>query len=73
MIAEIGYFALILALVVAIYAIIASVYGERKRIESLVLSGRNAALLNFVFVTIATGALQLALMTEQYGCGYFVF
>jgi cytochrome c-type biogenesis protein CcmF len=70
MLAEIGYFALILALVVAIYAIIASVYGERKRIENLVLSGRNAALLNFVFVTIATGALQFALMTEQYQIKY---
>ena len=70
MIAEIGYFALVLALVVAIYAISASVYGERKHIESLVLSGRNAALLNFVFVTIATAALQLALMTEQYQIKY---
>jgi len=70
MIAEIGYFALVLALVVAIYAISASVYGERKHIESLVLSGRNAALLNFVFVTIAIAALQLALMTEQYQIKY---
>ena len=70
MLAEIGYFALILALVVAIYAMFASVYGERNHLERLVLSGRNAALLNFVFVAIATGALQLALMSEQYHIKY---
>lgn len=70
MLAEIGYFALILALLVAVYAIVASVYGERQHIESLVISGRNAALLNFVFITIATGALQIALMTEQYQMTY---
>ena len=70
MLAEIGYFALILALLTAVYATIASVLGERRRLESLVLSGRNAALLNFVFVAIATGALQLALMTEQYQIKY---
>jgi len=70
MLAEIGYFALILAFIVAIYAMVASVYGERKLNENLVLSGRNAALLNFLFIAIATGALQLALMTEQYDIKY---
>jgi cytochrome c-type biogenesis protein CcmF len=70
MLAEIGYFALILALVVAIYAIVASVYGERNHIENLVISGRNAALLNFVFVTIATLSLQIALITQQYQIKY---
>lgn len=70
MLAEIGYFALILALLTAVYAIITSVFGEYHRMESVVLSGRNAALLNFVFVAIATLALQIALMTEQYQIKY---
>ena len=70
MLAEIGYFALIFALVTAIYAIVASVYGEKQHHNRLVLSGRNAALLNFVFVTIATIALQIALMTQQYQIKY---
>jgi cytochrome c-type biogenesis protein CcmF len=70
MFAEIGYVALILALVTAVYAIITCVYGEYKHRGNVVVSGRNAAILNFIFTTIATIALLIALMTEQYQIKY---
>ncbi len=70
MLAEIGLLATFFAFIAAIYAIPASVYGERRHNESIVLSGRNAALLTFPLLLVATGALQIALMTEQYQISY---
>jgi cytochrome c-type biogenesis protein CcmF len=71
MLAEIGIFCTFFALLTALYAIVASVFGERfARSEAIVLSGRNAALLTFVLLTLATGALQVALMTQDYQITY---
>ena len=68
--AEIGLAALTLAFALAVYAILASVYGARRAAVRLMLSGRNAALLTFPAVLLATGALVSALMTEQYQLSY---
>jgi cytochrome c-type biogenesis protein CcmF len=69
--AEIGFFVTILSLAASLYAIVASVYGERiAHSEALVVSGRNAALLNFALLTVAVVALQSAIMTQQYQIGY---
>ncbi len=71
MLAEIGLVATFLAFLSGIYAIGASLYGERfAHSESLVLSGRNAVLLTFVFMLTAVGALEVALMTQQYQIAY---
>jgi cytochrome c-type biogenesis protein CcmF len=71
MLAEIGLIACLFAFVAALYAIIASVYGERfARSEAMVRSGRNAVYLTFILMTIAIGSLQIALMTEQYQITY---
>ena len=70
MLAEIGLAALTLAFGLALYAIVASVVGARKAWSGLILSGRNAALLTFPALLLATGSLVGALMTEQYQLTY---
>lgn len=70
MLAEIGFAAAALSLIAALYAIFASVYGELRHSEALVLSGRNAALSTFPLLLVATLALLYALMTEQYQISY---
>jgi cytochrome c-type biogenesis protein CcmF len=66
MLTEIGHIATLLAFITALYAIAASVIGETRRAEHIVISGRNAALLVSLMLTVASVALQIALMTEQY-------
>ena len=70
MLAEIGLASLALAFSLAIYALIASVSGERNRRDALLRSGRNAALLTFPAILLATIALVIALMTEEYQLSY---
>ncbi len=70
MLAEIGLFALALALVASLYAVVASVLGARRGSTPLVLSGRNAALLTFVALLVSTVALEVALLTQQYQIHY---
>ena len=70
MTAEIGLASLSLAFALAVYAVIASAFGARKSASGLTLSGRNAALLVFPAVLLATGSLVSALMTEQYQLAY---
>ncbi|XWX02774.1 cytochrome c-type biogenesis CcmF C-terminal domain-containing protein [Aggregatilineales bacterium SYSU G02658] len=70
MLAEIGAVTLGLAFVVSLYAILASVMGEVRHRTAWVLSGRNAALLTLPLLAISTGALLVALVTEQYQISY---
>ncbi|MEL6526146.1 MAG: heme lyase CcmF/NrfE family subunit, partial [Chloroflexota bacterium] len=70
MLAEIGYISLTLAFIASIYSIIASVYGELRFSNRFIISGRNAALAVFPLLTISTGALLIALITEQYHLAY---
>ncbi len=71
MLAEIGLAATFLAFFTSLYAIGASLYGERfARSEAIVLSGRNAVLLTFALMTTAVGALAAALMSQQYQIAY---
>lgn len=70
MLAEIGLTALILGFLLALYSIGASVIGDRTGNDSLVLSGRNAALLTFPAILLATAVLLIALITEQYQISY---
>ena len=70
MLAEIGLTSLILSFLLALYAIGASVIGDRSGNDSLVLSGRNAALLTFPAILLASAVLLIALITEQYQISY---
>ena len=70
MLAEIGLVATALSFVTAWFAIGASIYGERRNLEGWVISGRNAALFTALLLFIATGALTIALMNQQYQIRY---
>ncbi|MBZ0295046.1 MAG: cytochrome c biogenesis protein CcsA, partial [Anaerolineae bacterium] len=70
MLAEIGFFAQLLAFLAAIYALGASFWGERQHNETLVISGRNGVFVAFGMLLVATGSLQLALVIQQYDIAY---
>ena len=70
MLAEIGLASLALALLLALYAIAACLLGIRSGSETLQRSGRNAALLTFPAILLATVTLVIALLTEQYQLSY---
>jgi cytochrome c-type biogenesis protein CcmF len=70
MLAEIGIIATSIALLAAIYSIVASLYGEINHSEKFVISGRNAAITTFIMMLIATGALTVALLNEEYQIRY---
>jgi cytochrome c-type biogenesis protein CcmF len=57
--ANIGYVALLLALVLALYAAVAALVGARRRAPELIMSARNAAL-------AVTGLLTLAVVVLEY-------
>ena len=70
MLAEVGLAALAIAFALAVYAVVASVLGARRDLGNLERSGRNAALLCFPALLLATIMLVIALMTEQYQLSY---
>lgn len=70
MLAEIGLAALAIAFVLSVYAGAASAIGGFKTLERWGRSGRNAALLTFPALLLATAMLVIALMTEQYQMSY---
>ena len=70
MLAEIGLAALAIAFALAVYAVAASALGGHKQLERWQRSGRNAALLTFPALLLATAMLVIALMTEQYQLSY---
>lgn len=70
MLAEIGLAATTLAFAASLYAVLMSIYGELRHRDNLVVSARNAALATFPLLLVATLALVVALMTEQYQMSY---
>jgi cytochrome c-type biogenesis protein CcmF len=68
--AEIGLITTSLALLAALYAIVAALYGVRIHADRLIVSARNAALLSFPLLLAACTALVIALVTEQYQMSY---
>ena len=61
--ADIGYAALLLALVLAVYASVAAWMGERRRVFQMVLSARNSALMVAGLLTLVV-AIELYLLTS---------
>ena len=59
MAAETGYFSVLIAFFVALYAIVTAFIGERQHHDVLVRSARNGVLVAFGMVTVAILALFL--------------
>jgi cytochrome c-type biogenesis protein CcmF len=70
MISELGTVCLLLTFGAAMYAIIASVIGVRRASDRLIVSGRNAGLLTFPLLLLASLLLLDGLLTQQYQISY---
>ena len=70
MLAELGLIGMTLAFAASIYAVAASLYGARKHSEQIIVSARNAALLSFPLLLVASLSLLIALLTQQYQIAY---
>ena len=70
MIANIGYFALVLAFAAALYGAGAAAYGSLRRRPAFVESGRHAMLLTWPLVTVAAASIITLLVTEHFEVGY---
>lgn len=70
MIAEIGYGALFLSLVVSIYGIIAAITGVRNRQRSWVLSAQQAMRLVFPLLTLSIAALVYLILNDHFEVVY---
>lgn len=68
--AEVGYFSLILALIVSLYGIIAFLLGVRKQNPMFLSSAKNASLAVALLCTVATGIMVFYLMTGEYTIKY---
>ena len=68
--AQLGQFALAIAFIVAIYAIVASLIGIRARNDKLIDSGRNAALCNCLAISTAIFALGYLFLTNDFSVAY---
>ena len=67
---NVGALALLLALCISLYAIVASVVGRLKRKPFLTLSAERAVLAVWFLVTVASGILVYSLITGDYRMAY---
>ena len=67
---NIGYIAVSLALVLAIYAAIVAVVGARRRMPELVVSARNAGFGVTILITVAVIIIEYLLLTGHYQTKY---
>jgi cytochrome c-type biogenesis protein CcmF len=70
MVANLGYGALVITLLVSLYGIAAAVYGVRKGAPAWVDSARNAMLLTWPLVTVAALSIIYLLVTGRYEVEY---
>ncbi len=66
MIADFGYGVLVVTFLVALYSVIAAVYGDLKKQPALVESARRAMLLTWPLLTLAAGVLLYLLVNDHY-------
>jgi cytochrome c-type biogenesis protein CcmF len=72
MIADLGFFALLLAFLAAVYAVVASWYGNRTGRMAWVESARNALIITFPLVLLACLALVVSLLRGDFSLEYVV-
>jgi cytochrome c-type biogenesis protein CcmF len=70
MLANLGYFSLLISFIAALYAAAASIIGARRGQAALVASARNAALAVWPLISFACLCLILLLVTQQYQIEY---
>ncbi|HQX10347.1 MAG TPA: heme lyase CcmF/NrfE family subunit [Thermoflexales bacterium] len=70
MLTDVGFYAVILALLVLVYAAGSSVLGARRNDDRLVQSGRTAASLAFPLMLIGAAGIWAALLNNDYGVKY---
>ena len=70
MIANLGFGALVIALLISIYGVAASIYGLRQKKAVWVDSARNAMLLTFPLLTLSAVSIMFLLATEHYEVEY---
>jgi cytochrome c-type biogenesis protein CcmF len=70
LLANVGYFTLVIAFLVSIYAAIAAAAGARLRKPEWVESGLRAMILSFPLITVSAIAIILLLLTNQYQVKY---
>jgi cytochrome c-type biogenesis protein CcmF len=70
MIADLGFGAIVITFLISIYGIFAAVYGARKNASAWVDSARNAMLLTFPLLTLASLTLIYLLVYQHYEVEY---
>ncbi|MCJ7734308.1 MAG: cytochrome c biogenesis protein CcsA, partial [Anaerolineales bacterium] len=70
MAAEIGFGALFITLIVAVYGIAAAIYGVKNKEQAWVLSARQAMRLIFPLLTISVGSMLYLLATSHFEVVY---
>ena len=68
--AELGHFALILALFLAAYAVLIDFLGVWRKDRGAVESGRNATIASLACLTFAITALWVLLIRSEFGVSY---
>jgi len=66
MIADFGYGVLVVSFLVALYSVFAAIYGEVKKIPSMVESARRSMLLTWPLLTLTAGILIYLLVNDHY-------
>jgi cytochrome c-type biogenesis protein CcmF len=66
MIADFGYGVLVVSFLVALYSVVAAVYGELNKKPALVESARRAMLLTWPLLTLTAGILVYLLVNDHY-------
>lgn len=70
MISDLGFWVLVLCLIVSSYGAVASFMGARRTSRQLVESAKNALLMTAVLVTLASAILLYLLVTRDFGVSY---
>jgi cytochrome c-type biogenesis protein CcmF len=70
MAANLGFGFLILAFIIALYAIVAALYGARNQADLFVESARRATLVSFGLISLATAMLLVLLLSGQFQYTY---
>ncbi|MCL4395693.1 MAG: heme lyase CcmF/NrfE family subunit [Chloroflexi bacterium] len=68
--ADLGYAALLLSLILSIYAAAAAFYAARRNLSHVFASAKNAVFVVAALTTLAVGVLEWALITHQFGFTY---
>ncbi|MEJ2448275.1 MAG: cytochrome c biogenesis protein CcsA [Anaerolineales bacterium] len=70
MAAEIGFGALFITLIFAVYSIVAAVYGQKNKSQAWILSARQAMILVFPLLTVTIAAMLYLLVTDDFQVAY---